>query len=306
MVALVPMVARPLVSQEQGTYAFLQLDMNARAGALNGSFVSATNDPNVLYYNPAALATLERPRASLGYVSHLLDVSAGSLSYGQSVDGIGVLAAGIRFIDYGSFTRTDESMNTLGTFGARELALTFGGGVFIGEHTSVGGAVEVITSSLAEYSSIGAAVSFGIIHLIPSENLTLGASILHLGSQLRSYGGTREPLPLDVKVGLSKRPEHLPVNLSLNFHKLTEPRDRLLDYFGSFSIGAEFLLSESLLLRFGYNNEQRRELKLGTGAGLAGFSAGGGVVFGEYLLDYAFSSYGKIGGLHRVSVGVQL
>ena len=44
---------------DRGTYDFLRLDVGARAGALNGSFVSMTNDPNLLFYNPAALPTLE-------------------------------------------------------------------------------------------------------------------------------------------------------------------------------------------------------------------------------------------------------
>jgi hypothetical protein len=293
-------------SQEEGTYAFLRLDMGARPGALNGSFVTASDDPNLLYYNPAGLPTLERPHVSLAYVSHLLDVSAGSLSYGQVVEGFGALGGGIRFIDYGTFTRTDESMNTLGTFGARELALTVGWGIFITDDVTVGAALEFIHSSLADYRSSGLAGSLGLLYFIPAEQLTFGVSVLHLGAQLSSYAGVREPLPLDVKIGMTKRPEHLPVNLSVNFHKLTERREKLLEHLASFSIGAEFLLSESLRLRFGYSNEQRREMKLGTSSGLAGFAAGGGVIFGEYLVDYAFSSYGKIGGLHRLSVGILL
>ena len=35
-------------------------------------------------------------------------------------------------------------------------------------------------------------------------------------------------------------------------------------------------------------------------------SLGGGILIGEYIIDYAFNSYGKIGGLHRISVGMGL
>ncbi len=79
-----------------------------------------------------------------------------------------------------------------------------------------------------------------------------------------------------------------------------------MDRFSAFSFGAEFLMSESVRLRVGYDNEQRKELKLGTTAGLAGMSLGGGILLGEYIVDYAFNSYGKIGSLHRISIGMTL
>ena len=291
---------------DRGTYDFLRLDVGARAGALNGSFVSMTNDPNLLFYNPAGIPTLERTTFSLGYFKHLLDVNAGSLTFGTNVEGIGAIGSGIVYIDYGSFDETDASMNSLGTFGARELAVSVGWGTSIETNTTIGGALKLIHSSLASYRSTALAVDLGVLYFIPTEQITLGASVLNLGAQTDLYAGVRESLPLDVRVGITKRPEHLPVLLNLNFHKLTEPRDNLLAHLQDFSFGAEFLLSESLRLRLGYDNEHRRELKLGTSAGLAGFSAGLGVLVGEYSFDYAFNSLGRIGSFHRLSLGMTL
>jgi hypothetical protein len=65
-------------------------------------------------------------------------------------------------------------------------------------------------------------------------------------------------------------------------------------------------MSESVRARVGYNNEKRQELKIGTGAGLAGFSLGFGFLYQEYQFDYAFNSYGKVGGLHRISLNINL
>jgi hypothetical protein len=65
-------------------------------------------------------------------------------------------------------------------------------------------------------------------------------------------------------------------------------------------------MSESVQLRVGYNNKQRKDLKMGTSAKLAGFSMGGGIILKEYRIDYAFNSYGQIGGLHRISLGINL
>ncbi len=291
-------------AQSGTTYDFLRLDVGARAAALNGSFVSMADDPNLLFYNPAALTSIAQPSASAGFLKHLLDVNSGNLVYSQSVSDLGTFAAGILFVDYGSFDRTDESMNVLGSFGARELALVIGGGRQIASNTSVGLSAKYIYSSIADFSSSAVALDVGFFYEIPSELITIGASVLNLGTQLSTYGGTSESLPVDVKVGITKRPEHLPVLLNLDFHKLNESGGTFFDRFSAFTIGAEFLMSESVRLRFGYSNEKRKELKLGNTSGLAGFSLGGGIRFSQYLVDYAFNSYGKIGALHRISVGI--
>ncbi|MBI3004523.1 MAG: type IX secretion system protein PorQ [Ignavibacteriales bacterium] len=292
-------------AQGTGTYAFLRNDVSARAAALNGSFVSMTNDPNVLFYNPAGLTTVEKPSASIGFLKHLMDVNAGSISFAQYVDGIGNVGAGITFIDYGTFTQTDQFLANLGSFGVTEFALVAGMATSLDEESSMGANVKVISSSIASYRSSAIAVDLGYFYSIPAENITVGASVLNLGRQLKTYADVRESLPLDVKIGITKRPEHLPVFLNLNFHKLNETQESFFQRLSAFSFGAEFLMSESVRFRVGYSNEQRKELKLGTSAGLAGFSFGGGFLFNEYRFDYAFNSYGKIGALHRISLGTE-
>jgi hypothetical protein len=301
LVALAPIL---LHSQTRGTFDFLRMDVSARASALNSSFISMVDDPNLLFYNPAALSTLSRPKASAGYLKHLLDVHAGSLSYGQLMEQLGSIGVGITFIDYGSITETDESLNTLGTFGALELALVVGWSIEMDDETSLGASIKGISSSIASYSSRGLAVDVGILHRIPTENIAVAVVVANIGGQLKSYAGVREQLPLDVKLGITKRPEHLPVFLNVNFNKLNEKQETFLQRLGNFNVGAEFLMSESVRLRVGYSNEKRKEMKLGTSAGLAGFSLGGGILFQDYVVDYAFNSYGKIGGLHRISVGM--
>jgi hypothetical protein len=302
LIALLVPVAS--MGQAKGTYDFLRLEAGARVAALNGSSVSLTDDPNLLFSNPGTLPTLSSPSASVGFLKHLLDVNSGNLVYGQSIGEYGTVAGGIVFVDYGSFDKTDETFNVTGSFGARDLALVGGWGIALNEQTSVGASMKFIYSSIAEYSSTGLALDFGVLYRIPEQRITLGASILNLGTQLTTYAGTHEPLPLDIKVGVSVQPQHLPAILSLNFHKLNETDGGFFSRFGAFSIGAELLLSENIRLRGGYHNEKRSDLKLGTSSGLAGFAFGGGLKFSEYLVDYAFTAYGSIGGLHRISVGM--
>jgi hypothetical protein len=297
-------IALPLFAQ-QATFDFLRIDMSARASALNGSFVSMKDDPNVLFYNPASLGTLSRPKISASYLDHLMDVNAGSFSFAQYVQGIGNIGAGITYINYGSFPRTDEDLNVLGTFGAGEFALLAGIAGHYDDDILVGVNAKYIYSSIADYSSSALAIDLGFLYDFPSQNLSLGASILNIGKQAKTYAGVKESLPLDIIIGVTTRPEHLPMFLNLNFHRLNE-QGSFFERLSAFSFGSEILMSESFRLRVGYNNKQRKDFKMGTSAGLAGFSMGAGILIKEYQFDYAFNSYGKAGGLHRISLSMNL
>jgi long-subunit fatty acid transport protein len=294
------LLSAPAVSQS--AFQFLRNDVPARVAGMAGAFLAMQDDPNLLFINPAGLSTVTSPRVSIGYLDHLLDINAGSVAYATSWDGIGPVGLGVQFYHYGSFDHTDALLNTSGTFSAVDLALSAGLSHDLAPEWSVGGAVTFIHSSIAEFRSSALAVNAGVLYRLPEQRLAFAASVLHAGAQLSTYHGVQEDLPLDIRIGVTKRPEHLPVNLNLNFHRLQEEASSLGDRFQRFSAGAEFDLSPSLRLRLGYNNQLRRELRLGTSAGLAGFSGGFGVTIGGYLVDYAFSSWGTIGGLHRIAI----
>lgn len=295
-----------VVAAESPTYSFLRNDYGARPAALGGSFVSMTNDPDVIFYNPAALATMERRKVSLGFFKHLLDINSGHVSFAQEVDGFGYVGAGIVYVNYGEFTGRDELGNNLGPFSANDLALSVAYGNNLSPLVRYGASAKFIYSGIAEATSTAMAIDLGALWNFPEQQITVGVSLLNVGSQLDPYLSTQENLPLDLKIGATVQPEHLPLLLNVNFHKLNEAQTDFVSRFRSFSIGGEFTATEEVRLRFGYSNERRRDLKIGTSAGLAGFSFGAGVQTEMYSVDYAFSSYGKIGSLHRISLGVSL
>jgi hypothetical protein len=94
--------------------------------------------------------------------------------------------------------------------------------------------------------------------------------------------------------------------LNVNFHKLNESQDTFGDRFAAFTVGGEFTLSKVLQLRVGFDNEKRKDLKIGTTTGLAGFSGGVGINVTDYRVDYSLSSLGSIGNLHRISISTNL
>jgi hypothetical protein len=284
-------------------FEFLRNESSSRAAALGGSFVCFAGDPNVIFYNPAAISSFDNKKASVGFLKHLLDVNGGYASYVQYLDILeGWFGGGIQYLNYGNFDQTDNFGNKIGEFSAGDFALILGYARKNIDNLSYGANIKIIYSSISDYSSMALAGDFGVFYSIPEQMINIGASILSLGSQVSTYSNLTENLPLDIKIGISKTLEHLPLNINLNFHRLNFSYDNFFERFKAFSLGGEFTLSEYIKFRIGYNNERRLDLKLGTSAGLAGFSLGLGILIGDYNFDYALSSYGKIGELHRINI----
>ena len=290
----------------QSAYEFLRLETSPRAAAVAGSFVANNDDPNVMFYNPAGINLLQGTPVSFSFLKHLEDVNSASLAASKDFEGIGKLAAAIQYISYGTFTKADAQGNNLGEFSAGDMALILGYGNQLDENFYYGANVKFIYSKISDVSSTAAAIDLGLHYAIPNSKWNFGFSVLNLGGQLSSYFDTKEELPLDVRVGFSKQLENLPLKFFWSFNKLNQKQDKFFNRFTQITFGGEFRLGQSLRLRFGYDNEKRKELKVGSSAGLAGFNLGVGFIVKGYNVDYAFSSLGFIGAMHRFGISTSL
>jgi long-subunit fatty acid transport protein len=292
-----------LYSQTNTTYNFLRLDVGARASALAGSFTAMENDVNVIFYNPAGIATVKNKQASVGFYKYLLDINSGNAAYVQKYEDIGYIGAGIQYINYGSFEKFDVNFNNLGNFGASDIALSFGY-ANVHENLFYGGNLKLIYSSYDTYKSTAVAVDLGTMYKFQKAMLTVGLSLMNVGGQLTAYNDYKEKLPMDLRLGLTKKLENSPLTLSVGFYGLSDTFDKFFDRFKNVTAGAEFEISENINFRVGYDNQLRQELKTGSAIGIGGFSAGLGFKLQEkYQIDYGFNSMGKLGSTHRVNVG---
>jgi hypothetical protein len=300
-----PVYLSVFAQSEIPAFDFLRVETGAKASSLAGAFDTYTDDPNAMFYNPASLSTITNNKISAGFGKYLLDMNFGTLAYAQKYKDIGWFGIGVKYFDYGSFDRADESGTPTGeTFNANDLMVSVGYGNFIYERINYGFTLKYIYSGIAEYKSSAVAMDFGMQYHMPESQLSLSFGVLNLGSQLSSYIDTKEKLPLDIRVGVSKRLEHTPVRLNVTFAKLNESREKLLQHLKAFSIGAEFIFSDYVSARLGYDNESRQDMKLGTSLGISGFSTGLGIRFAEkYVFDYSLNSLGKVGSTHRVNLG---
>ncbi|MBU1298186.1 MAG: type IX secretion system protein PorQ [Bacteroidetes bacterium] len=305
-ISVVILISQSVFCGSNSTYKFLRNDVSARAAALGGSFLTTTNDPNTIFYNPSALASINQRQVSIGYFNHLLDINSGHLSYSDRVEGFGFIGAGIIYTHYGDFEMRNELGYKEGNFSAGDFAVSAAYADQLIENVTYGASIKFIYSTIASYNSYGVATDFGVTYTAIPDRFHVAASLLNLGTQLKPYINTKEKLPLDLKIGASLKPEHLPLRINISFNKLLDYQNNFSSRFRSFTFGGEFTLTQNVQFRFGYNNENRKDLKIDKSAGLAGFSIGGGFLYEVYKIDYAFNSMGKIGGLHRITVGILL
>ena len=289
-------------------FAFLRLEPSARAAALGGSFSAVYGDDvNAFFYNPALLNEAMHRHLSLSYLNHLSDINAGFLAYSRHYEGLGTLGAGLRFLSWGEFQGADEQGNRTGTFGASDVALTISGARAQTERLRYGASVHLIYSSVESFKASAVAADLGVLYHIDSQQLTFSASVNNLGITLNSLGATKDDLPLDVRVGLTKRLRYIPLLISLtgyNLHHIgDEPEDgtALSNVFQHVILGGEFQFSQAFNVRFGYNHRRHEGLKTGSRLDLAGVGLGFGLMINRFRLDYAFNSW-SFGGLHQLTV----
>lgn len=297
-------------SAQTAVYEFLRLDRSARVAGLGGNSVSIKGDVVGLFQNPASISSETDKSASFSFQKNLMDINAGFIAYGREIKGIGDFGIGFSYINYGTFTRTDVAGNTGGEFTAGDLCLQLGYGREIEQYsfgTLRGGVgLKYVFSNIAEFSSSGVAFDAGLLLDIPDEKLQIGLSILNVGRQISTYDGVSENLPLDVRIGATTQLEGLPLILSVGFINLADKTNKATDKLKFFTVGGEFLLSEQVRLRAGYNNKLRDDLSVGGALGLSGISGGLGLEFNQFKFDYAFSSLGVIGIQHQLSVATIL
>ncbi len=283
-------------------FNFLKYAGSARSASLAGAFVAIGDDPTALFINPASVAINKERNFSVTFLKHVLDVNSGSVSFHRSWENIGSFALSAIYTNYGSFERTDINGQVLGSFGANDFSFGVSYGNILDTNLFYGGTLKIISSNIDKYSSMAIAMDVGLLYLIPEKRTSIGLSILHFGTQLTTFDGARESLPLDLRIGISHRLRGLPLLLNFNFYNLADPTSKFFDKFLKFSIGGEFYFGENVNLRIGYDNNIRKYSSTSKDKKFTGFSGGLGLKFKELNFDYGVSQVGVSAIFHRFSL----
>jgi hypothetical protein len=323
----------PVLAQTGGgsTYSFLGLTNSARVAALGGDVVSLRDDDiNLVFHNPALLSPGMHGNLSLNYVDYFAGVNYGYASYAHSAEGIGNFAAGMHYVNYGTFDRTDELGESQGTFRASEYALNlFYSRSFLDSALSAGVNLKPIFSSLEQYTSFGIAMDLGLSYYISSSRTSFGLVFKNMGAQISSYTSTRESLPFEIQAGITQGLAHAPFRFIVTFQHLERwdltytleddeadlsGSDAETSGFDSFGdkfmrhviLGTEFLIGKNFHIDLGYDYKRRKEMKVNSHPGMVGFSMGFGFRVSKFHFTFGRSSYHLAGGTNHFSLTTNL
>jgi len=303
---------------------FLLIEPSARIAGMGNAGVSMDDGLDAVYYNPAALAWVDR--VALDF-SHSAWIAGIAHDYAAMAVPLGKWGSGMASVT--SLRSDDMDVRTvafpLGTgerFSASDVALGLDYARQITDRFAVGGQVSWLQESIWHSALSTTVFGVGTIYRVSDRGLRLGSSLSNVGTHAHFDGEDLRitwdadpsragdngslpaeqftgdfPVPVLFRVGLG-----LPVVLSRDatlglaldaFH----PRDNT----ESVSGGAELRYRRLLAVRMGWQNAFQKDNELGFtgGAGITGRLVDYG-----YRVDYAWADHGRLGSTQRVTLGL--
>ena len=307
--------------------AFLEIGVGARAEAMGGAYTAQSGNADMIYWNAAGLAYLEGVSTSFTHTEWLAGTTFDFFS----------IAAPLPFFNAvvgASFTtlavpdqpvRTVEAPEGTGEFyNARDFAVNFALSARLIPTFSFGITGKIINQRIWTEQGSQFALDAGVFYQTPLAGLSIGASISNFGADIGLSGKNLndiidpdpanrgiENIPVEYKTETAPLPQIFRFGLSYN---LTLPgRGTLMSSVDlmhptgsteSMNMGVEYGFNDMLFLRAGYLNRFERD-------SINGLTLGGGLKYtlrdrSEFIFDYAYSDWGILENVHRISVGVYL
>lgn len=319
------LIISPLFSQTGGdnVYEFLNLTHSGLVSSLGGTNVSLNgHNLNMAYHNPALLSSKMNNTLALNYVNYFAGINFGLAMYSRSYPGIGNFAAGMTYLNYGTFTATDPSGVITGDFSAAEYAFSLMYSWQIDSLFTIGANFKPVLSHLENYTSFGFAFDIGASWHNASNLFSAGMVIRNAGLQLTSYAGEeRQKLPFEIQAGISQRLAHAPFRFSLTLkhlekydltHDYTEPGATATVKSKSSEIaenimrhavvGVELIPHKNFYFSTGYNYQRRRELQVESKVSTVGLSWGFGINTSWMDIEFGRATYHLAGSSTHLSL----
>jgi hypothetical protein len=300
----------------QSIYQFLNLISAPRQAALGGKIITSYDyDVNQPLYNPATINEEMNGKLGVNYGSYFGDVNYGTASYAYTFDEhLKTFHAGVSYINYGQFDGRDQFNNSTGSFSGSEAALSIGYAYNLpSTNLFIGANAKIISSTLESYNSFGVAADLGLIYKTKSGNVNYALVLRNMGTQITTYNGNPEKLPFEVMAGVSQELENVPIRWHVTLENLQqwevsfsnptrgqqtidgevipEKTTVLGNAFRHVVFGFEVFPKRAFSIRLSYNFRRASELKIIEQRTFSGISAGFGIRFSKFRLDYAYSRY---------------
>ncbi len=285
--------AVPALASGTGTTGaqFLRLGAGARPVAMGGAYTAIADDVNGPQYNAAGIAWAKHKEAVASYIDYLEGISYSYLGYIHPLQNGSTLGLAVAYLNSGAIDQTDLAGNTIGTFSSAQSLLLLTYAKTAGTKFSWGTNLKVFQQKIEEEKANGYALDFGVIYKI-RPRLAFGVNVQNLGPGVK-FVQEKDPLPLTIKAGAVYIFVEDVLTLSADTKYLPKEESKISE-----NVGLEYWVSQNLALRAGYDTAHISDIE-----NFNGVSAGMGLRFAGFNLNYAWMPYGILGDTHRLSVG---
>jgi hypothetical protein len=268
-------------------FSSLNVTPAARIGGLGGVNVSLSDrDVNTFLLNPATISDSLAGTAALNYQFYVADIGHAAFSYLSNFGKIGLVGIGVEHFSYGKIDGYDPAGNPLADYSASETAIVLSKSHQV-NNFRFGLNLRGAFGSLAGFRSSALMIDIGGVFVHPDRNWQIGMVLKNAGIIISDYTTTsNSALPIDLQIGATIKPEHMPFRFSLTAYRLIESKaveyarnqvsspSALQKVLRHFNFGGELLIHRNVNILFGYNYGIHQELKLENAGGSAGISYG--------------------------------
>jgi len=253
-------------------------------------FTAIADDLSALHYNPAGLAQIWHPELTLTHDSYLDNGFYETIAYANPFKGVGTLAAGFNYLNYGSIDKRDSTGTLVGSYTPFDASFNAGIGFPLTGGLSGGLRSQWIRQDVDGVVHTGMLWDMALFY-IPAPQLSFGLDLKNIGIETGGYN-----LPSELLTGVSyrlsfgeRRNQSLIVGLNGDIGS---------QGIGGVRVGMEVGLERKYFIRAGYSRDSQ-DSDLGV---VKGTDLGAGLALGHFQLDYAFSFMGDLGNVQRLSL----
>jgi hypothetical protein len=216
LLCLLPSIAAAQSAEVAGALE-LVFPFGARSVAMGQAAVASEVGTDAVWWNPAALASQRRRELALQYLQRQNFVNVVGLTYALPRPPVGVFAASLFLVDYGTDQVTDELGDVIGQFTHRFVAGVATFGTTVAKRGRAGinyrvfqrrfdcsGDCTRVEDNSAISSGIDAGLQYRVTDSLP---LTIGLAIRHLGLRFQQRDEAQaDALPTRFHLGITYEP----------------------------------------------------------------------------------------------------
>lgn len=294
LLPIVALCSTPAFSQTgRSLYEFLDIPTSARVYGLGGTNISVIDaDVTLADQNPALIGPEIESQLAVNYMHYMGSGNFAGIRYGKGAGERGAWAAGIRYLNYGSFDAYEPDGSMSGSFKAQDIVFE---GTYSHDFTDRlrGGInVKMVYSNYESYNAFAMATDLGINYYDDEKDLSLSAVLRNMGGQLKRFDERYDRVPFDIQLGYMQTIGASPFQISVTANNLTrwnipyyaykedgqevleEKKGFIQNFFRHLIFGLQWQPSEKFYACVAYNYKTHSDMSAYKSSFLSGFSLG--------------------------------